>query len=46
MKHQEHPEQLVKERTTELRIVNGQLQEEMTARRRGQGVLSFKTPNA
>jgi hypothetical protein len=33
MKHREHLEGLVKERTTGLRMANKQLQEEMTARR-------------
>jgi PAS domain S-box-containing protein len=33
MKHREHLEELVKERTTELRMANEQLQKEMTARK-------------
>jgi C4-dicarboxylate-specific signal transduction histidine kinase len=36
MKHREHLEGPVKERTTELRMANEQLQEEMTARRRAE----------
>ena len=36
MKHREHLEELVKERTNELRMANEQLQEEMTARKRAE----------
>ena len=36
MKHREHIEELVKERTNELRMANEQLQKEMTARKRAE----------
>jgi PAS domain-containing protein len=36
MKHREHLEELVKEHTTEFRVANEQLQEEMTARKRAE----------
>jgi C4-dicarboxylate-specific signal transduction histidine kinase len=36
MKHREHLEELVKERTTELRMVNKQLQQEIAERKRAE----------
>ena len=36
MKHRQHLEELVKERTTELRMADEQLQKEMTARKRAE----------
>jgi C4-dicarboxylate-specific signal transduction histidine kinase len=36
MGHRQRLEELVKERTTELRMVNEQLQKEMTARKRAE----------
>ena len=36
MKHRQHLEELVKERTTELRMADEQLQKEMTERKRAE----------